>query len=492
MKYIRSFFFALNLFVGFHQQTIAATIPWEKEKFTLVTNGMHLSKVLHELGAHSHIPIIVSEKIKDVYLGSLRSIPPETAFRNLVNLYNLAWYYNEQALYIYRADEVSYQLLSANVLKNSPALTDKMVLPKQAYCRVSLLPGTYVAEVWGVPVCVERFRQWLQRLEEQASYHEENQDTVELFPLRYANALDTTYRYRQESVIVPGVISMLREMVPGLITNNIPGQEKNLVERSAPTFTADPRQNAVVVRDKKNKMGLYASLIKQVDIKQPLIEVSVAIIDVDAEDLNALGIDWSASTKIGGGKVSFNAEAGLGSRNFSTVVANTGIFMVKLQALEQHSKAKVLSRPSVVTLNNVQAVLDRNITFYTKLVSEKAVKLESVAAGSLMRVTPRVVDENGKQQMMLTLNIEDGKQVSPSNEAEPLPQIQKSEIATQASLTAGQSLLLGGFVREEESEGERKIPLLGDLPVVGHLFRSNNKTRRSVVRLFLIKAEPLQ
>lgn len=70
-------------------------------------------------------------------------------------------------------------------------------------------------------------------------------------------------------------------------------------------------------------------------------------------------------------------------------------------AFECHGKssqAYVLSQPSVVTLNNIRAVLDKNITFYTKLQGEKVAKLESITTGSLLRVTPRLLNDNGTQK----------------------------------------------------------------------------------------------
>lgn len=111
--------------------------------------------------------------------------------------------------------------------------------------------------------------------------------------------------------------------------------------------------------------------------------------------------------------------------------------MMRLNALEKNSKAKVLSRPSVVTLNNVQAVLDKNVTFYTKLEGDKVAKLESVTTGSLLRVTPRLIDEVGHQAVMLDLNIQDGQQSQAVSRSEPLPQVQNSEISTQATLKSG-------------------------------------------------------
>lgn len=92
---------------------------------------------------------------------------------------------------------------------------------------------------------------------------------------------------------------------------------------------------------------------------------------------------------------------------------------------------------------------------------------------------------------MLSLNIEDGQQTKAINDSEPLPQVQNSEIATQATLNTGESLLLGGFVQDKDQTVQNKIPLLGDLPLIGGLFRSEDRSKQSVIRLFLIKAEPI-
>jgi type III secretion protein C len=145
----------------------------------------------------------------------------------------------------------------------------------------------------------------------------------------------------------------------------------------------------------------------------------------------------------------------------------------------------------VVTLNNVQAILDRNVTFYTKLQGRNVAKLQPVSAGSLLRVTPRLVNDKGTNEIVLTLDIQDGQQQAQSAEVDSLPQVQNSSITTQAILKPGQSLLIGGFVQKEDVSGERRIPWLSDIPVLGHLFISHATGGQSVVRLFLITAKPL-
>ncbi|MBV4465828.1 EscC/YscC/HrcC family type III secretion system outer membrane ring protein [Pseudomonas sp. SWRI79] len=461
--------------------------------FFLATRGTKLADVLRDLGANYRLPVVVSPLVGEAFIGSLHDMEPEQALEHLAQLYQLAWYYDGQTIYVYKTQEVGSQLLTPAYLSVQTLITQLRatgVLDRR-YCRVRAVPISNALEVHGVPICMERVARLAERIDQQKLNHEQNQEAVELFPLKYAAAVDTQYTYRTRQVVIPGIVSVLKDMAQGRTLPLTENQGEQLSsDRSLPMFSADPRQNAVLVRDRKINLPLYSDLIAQLDYKPELVEISVAIIDVNSQDLSALGVDWSASTRIGGGEVSFNSGAELDSGNFSTVIGNTGNFMVRLRALEKNAKARILSRPSVVTLNNMQAVLDRNITFYTKLVAENVARLESISAGSLLRVTPRVVGEGAQQEVMLTLIIQDGRQTSPVSQAEPLPQTLNSEISTHALLKAGQALLLGGFVQDEESESVRKIPLLGDIPLLGKLFRTTQKTNRQTVRLFLIKADP--
>ncbi|WP_429547411.1 EscC/YscC/HrcC family type III secretion system outer membrane ring protein [Pseudomonas frederiksbergensis] len=472
-----------------------AIAPPGSSAFFLNTRGAKLADVLRDLGANYQVPVIVSPQISESFIGRLDGHTPEQMLEHLAQLYKLAWHYDGQAIHVYKAQEVGSRLLTPAYLTVQTLITQLQstgVLDK-GYCRVRSVPSSNALEVLGVPACMERVSRLAEGLDQQKFNRERNQEEIGVFVLKYAAAADTHYTYRTQQVVVPGVVSVLKDMAQGrtLPLNENQG-EPSADDRSSPTFSADPRQNAVLVRDRKLNLPLYADLIARLDNKPSLIEISVAIIDVNSQDLSALGVDWSGGARIGGVGVSFNSGVEGGGENFSTVISNTGNFMVRLNALQRKAKARILSRPSVLTLSNMQAVLDRNTTFYTKLVSENVAKLESISAGSLLRVTPRLIGEEGQQEVMLTLNVQDGRQIGPISESEPLPQTLNSEISTQALLKAGQALLLGGFVQDEESEGVRKVPLLGDIPFIGSLFRSTQKVSRQTVRLFLIKADPWQ
>ncbi|ARD40547.1 outer membrane secretin SsaC [Edwardsiella ictaluri] len=480
----------------FSAVSLAQPIPWRGAPFFVSSQSVTLASVLRDLGANSGVPVVVSPHITESYVGELRDSPPGTILAELSRLYQLLPYYDGNTLYVYKAQEVEQTTLAPSYLAGSvlKRLLQRSGLLDGYACQVRQVAAANALQVNGVPACLSQVTTLAKQLDEQDLNQEQNRETVEVFPLKYANASDTSYTYRNQSVVVPGLVSVLREMAQGHAMPLPDSKSSTPPSNSSglPTFSADLRQNAVLIRDRKQNMALYRQLIQRLDKRPTLIEISVTIIDVDAGDINQLGIDWSASARIGGGQVSFNNGGGLNSDSFSSLISNSGSFMVRLSALEQQSKAKIVSRPSVVTLDNVQAVLDRSITFYTKLSSEKNPKLEAITSGALMRVTPRLIRENGGNKVLLILNIEDGRQGAPLSQTESLPQVQNAEIATQATLNLGQALLLGGFVQNENTQGVRKIPLLGDLPLIGGLFRSTDRNTHSVVRLFLIKAEPRQ
>jgi len=485
---------AAALVLALKAQAASGSLGLSGPEFSVSSRGMKVAALLRDLGANYGVPVIVSPDVNDTFVGTLEGRQPERLLDQLAQLYNLAWYFDGRVLYAYKAGEVRTEVVTPSYLDANELaqyLREAGVF-KGGTCSVRPVSNFNAVEVFGVPVCVQRIGKLAKDLDEKTLNQTQNKEVVQVFPLRYASAVDGAYTYRDQQVVIPGVVTELREMVRSRAIP-APTESGQVVPPAGtqPTFSADARNNAVIVRDRKANIPLYAELIRQLDQRPRQIEISVAIIDVDAADMRELGLDLGGSVGLGKSRISFNAgNAAAADGTFSTVLSNTADFFVRINALEQNSKAKVLSRPSVVTLNNVQAVLDRNITFYTKLQGNKVAELASVAAGSLLRVTPRLIDMQGEQEVMLTLDIQDGRQEPPANNIEQLPQVRNSGIATQAILRPGQSLLLGGFVEEKQRQGQRKIPLLGDLPLVGGLFRNETRENLSVVRLFLIKAEP--
>jgi type III secretion protein C len=493
-------------------------------QFFFVTRGSPLREVLRDLASNYGLSAVVSPAVNDVFVGEITRGTPREVLQSLARAYGLAWYLTGSALYVYKAQEAKDLIITPTWLSVADLLARLRAanVIDSPFCQARELGGVNSIDAYGVPECLDRIASLVRSLDVNAKKFDQNDQTVQIFPLRYASANDTVLTFRDQQVSVPGVVTELRQMsqsqslpvtgpaagiepaavaatpgMPGMPTlPPLPvglagnGWSQGFNGAQLPLFSADVRQNAVIVRDYKANMPIYGAIIPQLDKRPIQIEISVDIIDVDAGDMKNLGVGVSGSLTIGGDGLSLNSSS-LDTGSFSTVLGNQNDFQVRISALEQSARARILSRPSVVTLNNIQAVLDRNITFYTKLQGKDVAKLQSVAAGSLLRVTPRLIVDNGAPEIILTLDIQDGQQQSKSSDVESLPQVQNSSITTQAILKPSQSLLVGGFIQKEDVTSERRVPWLSSIPLVGALFRSRADAGQSVVRLFLIKARPL-
>jgi type III secretion protein C len=265
---------------------------------------------------------------------------------------------------------------------------------------------------------------------------------------------------------------------------------------------SDRRLNAVIVRDSKERMVYYEELIKALDVEPQLIEIEATIIDINSDRLRELGINWRFNGKhadvlFGRGDASDRALARdtpsgqitpQGAGLFlSTIIGSADQFISRINALADDNAAHVVARPQVITMSNVEAVLENNRTFYVRVPGAYQVDLFNVVAGTTLRVTPHLVEEGGQMRIQLLVNVEDGDfATDPNSRVDQIPVVNKSSINTQAMVINGESLLLGGMARSETSKNTTKVPVLGDIPGLGLLFRSTRDQTTKTERMFLI------
>jgi type III secretion protein C len=169
----------------------------------------------------------------------------------------------------------------------------------------------------------------------------------------------------------------------------------------------------------------------------------------------------------------------------SLVLGGRNNFIARISALQNNGVARVVSSPQVMTLSNVEALFDTTRSFYVRVAGRDDVDLFQVTAGTALKVTPHVfTDRDNQIQIKLLVQIEDGRFAD--TRVDTLPVVERSSINTQALIMGGESLLIGGLVREASSEGVTKVPFLGDIPIVGNLFKTTNTGGERVERLFLI------
>jgi type III secretion protein C len=270
---------------------------------------------------------------------------------------------------------------------------------------------------------------------------------------------------------------------------------------------AEPRMNAVVVRDSPDRMPMYERLIKDLDVDLPLIEIEAAVIDVSDDKSQELGVDWRGHGRRFDISSSPNGFAGNGTRpnNDANRLQNTGeplsagsglvgtlifgnarsYFLSRLNALSNVGDARTVARPRVLTIDNTEAVLQSTSEFFVRVAGERQVDLFNVTLGLTLRVTPTLVEDGQGKRVKMIVRIEDGNTNS-GQEVDRIPVVNRNAIATQAVVGEGQSLLIGGYVIEENSGLRAGVPGLSDVPVLGYLFSQNSTRFRRVERLFMI------
>jgi type III secretion protein C len=175
----------------------------------------------------------------------------------------------------------------------------------------------------------------------------------------------------------------------------------------------------------------------------------------------------------------------------TTVLGDSGRYLIaRVNALAQEGKANILASPSVLTLDNVEAVLENTDTFFVRVTGNLDAALYDVSSGTSLWVTPLIVYENGRTQVKLAIRIEDGNITDQS--VDQIPVVQRSTIGTQAFITEGQSLLIGGYRSNSHSDTQVGVPGLSNVPGVGRLFKYREKQTTDVQRLFLLTPRVVQ
>lgn len=279
-------------------------------------------------------------------------------------------------------------------------------------------------------------------------------------------------------------------------------------------IVADSFRNAIIVRDTPDRLPMYDELIRQLDVPPQMVEIEATIIDVDKKKARQLGINWfyrNHRTTVGflsgnqtqadglASKALLLAALGLGDTSglpplfnnglqIGTILGNPAKFVANINALEDDGVAHVVTRPQVITMNDAEAVIQSNQSVYVPVSGAYNSDLYNVTAGTTLRVTPHLVMENGTPHIRMMVQIEDGNITYSPKDAQDVryPIVSQNAVNTQAVIQDGQGLLLGGLVQDQSQNNEHKIPVLGDIPLLGYLFKTVQKQRAHTERLFLI------
>lgn len=266
---------------------------------------------------------------------------------------------------------------------------------------------------------------------------------------------------------------------------------------------AEPRINAVIVRDRRERMPIYARLIQALDVDTPLVEIEASVIDINSEKAESLGVDWRAHTRRVDVASSPNGLSTTGLRPVEPLLSGgpglvgtvllgneRSYFLSRVNALADRGDARLLARPRVLTTDNSEAVLSSTRDFYVRVAGRDEVDLFNVSLGLKLRVTPALVEDPEGRRFRLIVQIEDGS--SDGSAVDQIPVVSRNAISTQAVIGDGQSLLIGGYTIETRRNDQIGLPGVGTVPVLGWLFGQRSQTNTRVERMFLITPRLVQ
>jgi type III secretion protein C len=273
--------------------------------------------------------------------------------------------------------------------------------------------------------------------------------------------------------------------LPSYVLPPLPGKKD---KKTSPIVESDARLNAVIIRDDPSKRDYYQRLIDQFDVAPKMVEIEAMILDINRTKMKDIGIDWgvrAGNTQLAGSALA-NAALNFNpaTKGATLLIRNLDKFYASVRALEQNGDAYILAKPTVLTMDNLGAVLDLSQTAYISLVGERVADVLPVTAGTMLKVTPRVINEANQQKVHLLVDIEDG--TVQQKEGSSTPSVQKSTISTQAIIDENQALVIGGYQSQSNNRFQQKVPVLGDIPFLGRLFTTTQNNDANKERLFVI------
>jgi general secretion pathway protein D len=260
-------------------------------------------------------------------------------------------------------------------------------------------------------------------------------------------------------------------------------------------IAADDNTNTLLISAPPEQIDLVQQMLEKLDVLPPQVFIRAIIAEVQLTRDTSLGFQWQSMGRTWGvyrddvftGDVGTGFElAAPGEETtpvglFATLTGSE--FQAVLTALTTDSKARVLSTPSVFTTNNEEAEINVSTkipiptgTFQSTTGSEAistSIRYESV--GIVLQVVPRVTQgDNVRMEVLVTVN-EQGEGVDVGGVS--YPSIRNRSANAIVNLQDGDTVVLGGLMRESISRSASRVPILGDLPLVGALFRSTKSTR---------------
>jgi len=282
--------------------------------------------------------------------------------------------------------------------------------------------------------------------------------------------------------------------------------------------TADDTNNALIVTDTALGLDMTERLLRSLDRVPKQVVIEAKLVEVTLDSGFDMGVNWGIYGQAGGNTVgNLVAIDGVNAAGATVkipqpgaAVTGTGVSLspkniagglrfgrltssymldMTIQAAARKGKAKVLSDPKVATLNNKEANI--NITNQTPYITQEvtqgtggttsSTKVTYITTGIVLKVTP-TINSDGRIAMKINPSVS-----QPSQSAEfAAPSVDTRSTDTNVIVKNGETIVIGGLIHDSQSDSVTKVPILGDIPLLGALFRKKSVSRNRMELLIFV------
>jgi general secretion pathway protein D len=286
----------------------------------------------------------------------------------------------------------------------------------------------------------------------------------------------------------------------------------NTISVGGATIQADASSNALIINAPEAIYNNLRAVVELLDVRRAQVFIEVLVVELTAEKAAEFGIQWQAldglarnNTQViggtnfgmrGGGTNIIDQATSLGraGQGLNLGIVRGQVFIPGIgtvtnlgflaRALESDTNANILSTPNLLTLDNEEAmvVVGQNVPFITGQYAQTGTQttptpfqtIERKDVGLTLRVRPQIT-EGGTVRLAIFQEVSSVQDQTISNASGPITN--KRSLQSNVLVDDGQIVVLGGLLQDALSGGNDKVPLLGDVPVVGNLFRYDTRKR---------------
>ncbi|WP_437215469.1 DNA uptake porin HofQ [Pectobacterium sp. LFLA-215] len=258
------------------------------------------------------------------------------------------------------------------------------------------------------------------------------------------------------------------------------------------SITVDKRTNTLLIRDTEEALAQLEPWVKALDLPLAQVQLAAHIVTISSEHLQELGVNWglgegdaaNKALRLNNFNVGLPVDTPAINAGFHLARLNGRLLDLELMALEQESQVEIIASPRLFTAHQQTASIKQGteIPYQVSSGASGSTSIEFKEAVLGMEVTPAILRAG-----RITLNLKisqnmPGQTIKQGDNGEALA-IDKQEIQTQVTVADGETIVLGGIFQQQKKNSDRQVPLLGEIPVLGHLFRNHTQqhTRRELV-----------